>query len=141
MELKININEPGILSKVHSDEFGNFVSLSWYKFITPYTPRDLGNLEQNVQIMPFKIWYKQLYAHYQYTGIVYVDPVTKAAGFIDRDGNWKSRFGVDKIPSDRQLKYQKKNEFATDHWDIKAAQAGQLNKLYQTLNNYLRKRG
>ncbi len=24
---------------------------------------------------------------------------------------------------------------------IRAAQAGQLNKLYQTLNNYLRKRG
>ena len=30
-----------------------------------------------------------------------------------------------------------RNPSATDHWDIKAAQSGQLNKLYRTLNNAL----
>lgn len=32
------------------------------------------------------------------------------------------------------MEFQKKNPYSTDHWDIKAAQAGQLNSLYRTLN-------
>ena len=32
---------------------------------------------------------------------------------------------------------QGRNPYATDHWDEKAAQAGQLNKLYQTANDAL----
>ena len=39
----------------------------------------------------------------------------------------------------KPINYQKKNPFSTDHWDIKAAEAGQLNKLYQSINNYLRR--
>lgn len=35
------------------------------------------------------------------------------------------------------MNFQKKNPFSTDHWDEKAAQAGQLNKLYRTINNAL----
>lgn len=35
------------------------------------------------------------------------------------------------------MKFQKNNHYATDHWDVKAEQAGQLNKLYRTLNNAL----
>lgn len=53
------------------------------------------------------------YGHYQYEGIVYVDPVTNAAGFLTDDG-WKSRRGVTKEPSDRKLTYS--NPDATAHW-------------------------
>ena len=35
------------------------------------------------------------------------------------------------------MQFQKNNPYSTDHWDIKAAQAGQLNKLYRTINNAL----
>ena len=35
-------------------------------------------------------------------------------------------------------KYKKKNPYATDHWDIKAAEAGQTDKLYQTINDALK---
>ena len=36
-----------------------------------------------------------------------------------------------------ELNFQKKNPYSTYEWDIKAAQAGQLNSLYRTLNDGL----
>ena len=45
------------------------------------------------------------YAHYQYEGIIYVDPQTGVAGFLDENGMWKSRKNVAKVPSERQLTY------------------------------------
>ena len=44
MELRIDLNEPRILHKVKNDRLGMFVSAEWYKLITPYTPRDTGEL-------------------------------------------------------------------------------------------------
>jgi hypothetical protein len=35
------------------------------------------------------------------------------------------------------MNFQKKNPYSTYEWDIKAAQAGQLDSLYRTLNNAL----
>ena len=118
MDLRIDLNEPKIREKVTSDRFGKLVSNEWKRLIDPYTPRDTGLLMgasgNTVDILPFKLHYKEPYAEYQYKG-------------ISKNG--------------KTFDYQKKNPFSTDHWDIKAAQAGQLNKLYQTLNDYLRKRG
>lgn len=45
------------------------------------------------------------YAHYMYEGIVYVDPKTGKAGFLNAEGMWKSRKNVTKVPSDRQSTY------------------------------------
>lgn len=36
------------------------------------------------------------------------------------------------------MKFQKNNPYSTDHWDIKAAKAGQKEKLYRTINAALR---
>lgn len=36
------------------------------------------------------------------------------------------------------MKFQKNNPYSTYEWDVKAAQSGQLNKLYRTLNNALK---
>ena len=36
-----------------------------------------------------------------------------------------------------ELNFQKKHPYSTYEWDIKAAQAGQLNSLYRTLNDGL----
>ena len=116
LEIKITINEPKITEKVTNDKFGLFVSQSWKGLIDPYTPRDTGLLMgasgNTVDILPFKLHYKEPYAEYQYKG-------------ISKNG--------------KPFDYQKKNPFSTDHWDIKAAEAGQLNKLYQSINNYLRR--
>lgn len=138
MNVEIKLNDARILSKVRSDQFGKFVSVEWKKLIDQYTPRDTGNLENNVVIRPFEIEYKSPYAHYMYTGEIYVDPQYKVGGFFNPTHGWFSRPNVKKIPSGRTFNYSKsKNPSATDHWDEVAAQSGQLNKLYQTLNNAL----
>ena len=137
MKLRIDLNEPQIIQKVTSDRFGKLVSSTWKKLIDPYTPKDTGSLEKNVTELPFALHYKQWYARYMYEGIVYVDPKYKVGAFYNPEYGFWSRFGVKKIPSDRKFNYQKNNDFSTDHWDIKAAEAGQLNKLYRTINNAL----
>lgn len=45
------------------------------------------------------------YARYMWNGIVYVDPQLHCAGFLTENG-WKSRKGVQKVPTDRKLQYQ-----------------------------------
>lgn len=117
MSVQVNINEQKIIEKVTNDKFGLYVSKTWKDLIDPYTPRDkgflMGEKGQTVDVQPFKLWYKQRYATYQYDGI---------------------------SSSGKPLNYQKINPYSTDHWDLKAAEAGQLNKLYTSLNDYLRKK-
>lgn len=139
MNVKIELNKSQIIDKITNDRFGRLVAGEWKRLIDPYTPRDTGQLENNVSILPFKIHYKSIYSHYMYTGIVYVDPIYKVGGFYNDDYGWWSRPGVEKIPSGKKLKYIKnKNPRATDHWDVAAERAGQKNKLYRTLNNALK---
>lgn len=139
MNVSIDLNKPKIYEKVLNDKFGRYVALEWKRLIDTYTPRDTGNLMNNVRYNPFEIHYKSPYAHYMYTGEVYVDPVYKVGGFYSETYGWYSRPGVIKIPSGRSLNYVKnKNPYATDHWDEVAEQAGQKDKLYRILNNALR---
>ena len=125
MKLTVELYEANIRDKVRTDRFGRFVANEWKRLIHPYTPRDTGVLMETAKIRPFEIEYIQPYSHYMYEGILYVDP--------DTGSSW-AEFGATKIPTDTLLKYQKNNPFATDHWDKKAAQAGQKNKLYRTIN-------
>ena len=57
------------------------------------------------------------YAHYQYEGKVYVDPVYRCGGFFIPEVGWKSRRGVQKVPTSRPLRYGGGNPEAHDHWD------------------------
>lgn len=68
MNVRIDLNEPKIYAKVTNDRFGKFVANEWKRLIDPYTPRDTGQLENNVAILPFKLHYKQRYANRQYHG-------------------------------------------------------------------------
>ena len=109
MNLRIDLNEPRILAKVTSDEFGLFIAQQWKKQIDPYTPRDTGVLMgitgQTVDIQPFKLHYKSKYAERVYYG--------------------------------SDMNFQKKNPYSTYEWDKAAEKAGQKDKLYRTLNNAL----
>lgn len=135
MNVKVELNEAKILEKVINDDFGKFVALSWKTLIDKYTPRDTNTLIGTVEISPFQIWYKQKYAWYIYQGEKYIDPLYGIGAFYSPDYGFWSRPGVTKIPSGEKLKFQGSG---TDHWDEKAAQSGELNKLYRTLNNALR---
>lgn len=71
MAININLDEEKITDKVTSDELGLFISNEWKRLIDPYTPRDTGTLmglTNQVELKPFKIWYKSKYAVYVYYG-------------------------------------------------------------------------
>lgn len=114
MYLRIDLNEPKILSKVQNDRFGLLVSHEWKRLIDPYTPRDtaqlMGVTGQTVDEKPFKLHYKVPYAETVYYNRRGVTFITQGSG---------------------------RNPYATDHWDIAAEEAGQKDKLYRTLNNAL----
>ena len=57
------------------------------------------------------------YARMLYHGKVMVDPVTHAAGFLTANG-WRSRKGVPKVVSSRDIQYDKtENHQAGPYWD------------------------
>jgi len=68
------------------------------------------------------------YAHYLYKGKVWVDPKTRAAGFLTANG-WRSRKNVPKIGTDRDLQFDRtKNPMAGPYWDrnLVAAEGEQM---------------
>lgn len=134
-KITLKLSEKNVIEKVNNDDFGLLVASEWKRIIDPLTPRDVGILRQNVEIMPFAIWYKEPYAHYVYIGEKYVDPDYGVGGFFSPDYGFWSRPGVDKIPSGEPLTYRGNG---TDHWDKKTAEMGGLNKLYRTINNALK---
>lgn len=116
MTLHLDLNEPQIIEKVQNPRFGLLVNQNWKRLLDPYTPQDTGALMgitgATVDLsVPFQIHYK---ATQDGTGKPYAEYVYMSSGWAF------------KKPS------------ATDHWDEKAAQAGQLDKLYRILNAGLR---
>lgn len=133
--VEVNVNQGKIQELVTNDNFGLFVAHEWKRLIDPYTPHDTGTLQGTVTYEPFAINYNAPYAHYIYTGEVYVDPLYNVGGFYSPEYGWWSRPGVQKIPSGRSFAHfnTNTNPNATDHWDTVAANSGQLDKLTRTL--------
>lgn len=74
-----------------------------------------------------------------YYGKVMVDPVTHAAGFLTANG-WRSRKGVPKVVSDRDIQYdQTKNPQAGPFWDRRLV-AAEGSVMRQELQNYVNMR-
>ncbi|MEE0969044.1 MAG: hypothetical protein U0M06_06710 [Clostridia bacterium] len=75
----------------------------------------------------------------------YIDPYTpRDTGLMQENARiypWKIHYiqknYPEKVYYGYDMNFQKKNPYSTYEWDIKAAQAGQLDSLYRTLNNAL----
>lgn len=142
VDIKIKLDENKIRERWENEEVGLETARQWKRLIDPYTPYDKGNLQYNSKTKPYEIIYKQPYAHYMYTGTVYVDPVYNVGGFYSEGYGWWSRPNVKKIPSNppRSFNYNtSKHPQATDHWDYVAAKNGQADKLAQRLSEYLQR--
>ena len=68
MNVRIDLNEPKILTKVQNDRFGLLVSNEWKRLIQPYEPRDTNTMSSTAKLYPFKIHYIQPYSAYVYYG-------------------------------------------------------------------------
>jgi hypothetical protein len=110
MEINVEVDPKKILEKVTNDKFGLFVSQSWKRLIDPYTPRRTGQL---IGITGATVELQPFEIHYN----------TNYAEYVYESDDWNF--------------FKELSPFATDHWDEKAAEAGQVDKLYKTLNNYL----
>ena len=75
-----------------------------------------------------------------YYGKVMVDPQTGAAGFLTPNG-WRSRRGVPKVRSDRDIDYTvTKNPQAGPFWD-RRLKANEMSQMQADLQNYIKMRG
>ena len=80
------------------------------------------------------------YGRFLYHGFLMVDPVTGAAGFKDKDGQWKSRKGVPKVKSNRPIEYTKsKNQQPGPYWD-RALKAAELPAMQADLQRYVNRK-
>ena len=109
--------------------------------ITRYMPYKNGVLAYESKYIksPTEIEVLGPYARYMYYGEVMVDPKTRAAGFQDKDGQWKSRRGVPKVRSGRPIDYDttKGHPLAGPNWDkrMMAAEGAQITKELQSYVN------
>lgn len=87
-----------------------FMTETCYKAMDKYVPKstgtDGGTLRDIVDLQTDKIIYQTPYAHYQYTGILYVDPNTGSS--------WAKK-DVTKVPTSTHLHYHTAG--TGHHWD------------------------
>lgn len=84
--------------------------------------KDSGHIENNEDV----VW-QAPYAHYMWEGIVYEDPKLHCAGFMTENG-WRSRKGVDKVPTTRLLEYGN-GKLRGAHWVDRMLQNGGKEKV------------
>lgn len=95
----LGLDEGGRVQQVVTNEV---VALS-----EPYVPFDEGDLAASVRVEnDTDVVWGMPYSHYMWGGIVYEDPLLHCAGFQVEDGGWRSRKGVQKVPTSRKLEYQ-----------------------------------
>jgi hypothetical protein len=104
-----------------------FAASEYKRLMEPYVPANNLILARSARVSATEtsgeVEYNVPYAHYQYEGELYVDPITGKGAFTNGERFW-SRPGVAKVPSGRKLHYNTaKHPLATDHWDKAAAVA------------------
>lgn len=95
----LGLDESGRVQQIVTNEV---IALS-----EPYIPFDEGTLAASARIEnATDVVWGLPYAHYMWGGIVYEDPIFHCAGFPVEDGGFRSRKGVQKVPTNRKLEYQ-----------------------------------
>lgn len=104
----------------------------------PYVPfaegrlKESGHIENDADV----VW-DTPYAQYIWNGIVYEDPDLHCAGF-KTDNGWRSRKGVQKVPTTRSLEYQNGN-LRGSHWADRMLQNGGLKQIEQAAKEEIKK--
>ena len=112
------------------------------RFMAPYVPADNLVLQQRVNITTEKdrgqIHYLSPYAHYQWEGVLYVDPKAEKGAFTNGEGLFWSRPGVAKKPTSRKLGYSTfRHPLATSHWE-EAMMAARKTDLVKEFDDFLK---
>ena len=111
----LGLEERGMVQKVVTNEV--------LRLSEPYVPFDQGDLlaSGHIENDTDVVW-DTPYARYVWNGIVYEDPELHCAGFKTENG-WRSRKGVQKVPTDRSMEYQN-GSLRGAHWVDRMMQNG-----------------
>lgn len=104
----------------------------------PYVPLDQGDLvaSGHIENGTDVVW-DTPYARYMWNGIVYEDPDLHCAGF-KTDNGWRSRKGVQKVPTDRSMEYRNGN-LRGPRWVERMMQNGGREKIEKAAREEVRK--
>lgn len=111
IKIRLGIQEGGPAHKFFTSEC--------FRYMKKYVPRgESSSLNENVYLGPNYITYTHPYAHYQWEGELYVDPITGKGSFYEKDfGHWSrpKEEGIKKVPSGKELNH----DVGFSHWDEK----------------------
>ncbi len=144
-DFKCTFNVDDCIKALGLDERGRvqqFVTNEVLKLSDTYIPLDEGGLKRSGHIENDTdvVWGGEAapYAHYMWEGIVYEDPKLHCAGFPVKDGGWRSRKGVEKVPTTRTLEYREA-PVRGDHWVPRMLQDGGLAKIEEGIRRLVKK--
>lgn len=142
MKVTYDFSVKGCLKNLGLDEGGRVQQVVTNEVITlsePYVPFAEGDLANSVRIENgTDVVWGLPYAHYMWGGIVYEDPILHCAGFQVEDGGWRSRKGVQKVPTDRKLEYQN-GSLRGSKWVPRMLQDGGAKKIEDEARKAVRK--
>lgn len=146
LRVKIHIDPESILLAHGLNDGGaaqRFFTETVNKRISAYMPYRSGALSGKLKRVtaPGEITISAPYARYQYYGKVMIDPAINAAGFLTKDGTWRSRKNAVKVRTDRDLTYDTtKNAKAGPFWD-RRLMAAEGKAILADLKSYIKSRG
>lgn len=130
MEIKWNRSPKEIINRIFDDETITYIHTRLHAFMSPFVPMDSGALDQTVDITPDCVHYKSPYAHFQWTGKVFVD---------ERGSTWARR-SESKHQINKDLQYSKdQHPLASSHWE-KAMMTSKGDEFCKDITDYLRKK-
>lgn len=135
---------PALTEEALGRETQLFAANEFKRIMEPYVPADSGvilasSARVTATARSGSVIYNTPYAHYQYEGRLFVDPITGKGAFTNGERFW-SRPYERKVPSTRRLHYQTfKHPLATSHWD-KAALTARGSELIDAITRFIEKK-
>ena len=128
-------------SRVGNKETALFLANEAKRLMDPYVPAKNLILAQNVRVYTEGangvVEYLSPHAHYQFTGVLYVDKKTGLGAFTNGEGLFWSRPGVSKVPTKQKLNYSTfRHPLATSRWD-KAMLTARKTDLTASVQRYI----
>lgn len=129
----LGIQQYGPAHKYFADRCKNYMNAK-------YVPEKNGPLVNTSFVdNQCNIVYPQEYAHYQYKGKLYVDPITNKGAFFSEDYGYWSRpksQGIPKVPTDTNLNYTKAG--TGPYWDKRMVSA-EMQKIEKEMEIYIKR--
>lgn len=144
LNIKVKMNSVNKIIKDHGlDKDGRVVRRlrdTSDRLMMPFVPGGAGGQLAKLKTYPsnHEIKYTSPYAHYQYTGKLYISPTLGVSGIPLKSGRWWSPKGEKKIPTSKKLKYHTSG--TGPKWNELMMQR-RKNDLVKDVENYIKSGG